>query len=77
MDMANALGCSFELLTDLSSSTPHDFSYLHPIMLSRIGKLYTVDNSKSKRLLGMTYERDLAESLGELKQCLIKSGIVK
>jgi len=39
-----------------------------------VGKDYSISNAKSKEVLGMTYERDAAESLREMIISCAKNG---
>lgn len=45
-------------------------------MLKLIGVYLKVDNSKSRELLGLTYERDLMESIIEMVDSMFEHGII-
>lgn len=46
------------------------------IMLKVIGVRFTVDNTKSREMLGLAYDRDLMESIIEMVDSMFEHGII-
>lgn len=62
---------------DIQTTLTEDPEKINPRMRFLLDKEYSVDNSKSKEILGMKYDYSYEDSLVEMMKAAIKAGVVE